>query len=272
MEKNRLEIYKAPQLRSPALIVGWQTQDVGKLGSKVIDFLIEKLEGQEIAEIKPLGFFPFGGAKFKDDLVHVIECKFWACEKNNLLIFKSDEPVFEYHRFLNVILDFAQYHCQVKDVYTLNGAVSFIAHTHPRRILTVFNQPVLNEMVQRYGLEGMNWEGLPAISSYLLWVAERRGIPGISLWPEIPFYLAPREDPQAIKQILSFLGRRFDLDLDLGEFDSEIRSQNEKIAQLRGENAEIHEYIQDLENGLRLEEEKQLKLAKEVYEALGKRD
>ena len=118
----------------------------------------------------------------------------------------------------------------------------------------------------------MTWEGLPAISSYLLWVAKRRGIPGVSLWPEIPFYLATREDPQAIKLTLSFLNRRFNLGLDLGGFDLEIRDQDEKIAQLRTGNTEINKYISQLESGLGLDEDEQLKLAEEVYELLGKGD
>lgn len=271
MEKDPLEIYRTPQLQSPSLIVGWQTRDVGKLGSKVIDFLNEKLGGQEIAEIKPLGFFPLGGARFKDDLVQVPESIFWACEKANLLILKSDEPVFEHYRFLNLVLDFAEHHCHAKEVYTLSGAVSLSAHTSPRRILTVFNEPEFKKRLQDYALEDMTWEGPPAISSYLLWVARRREIPGASLWPEIPFYLAPREDPQAAKLILSFLNKRFNLGLDLEGFDLEVKYQNEKIAELRREDAEINKYISMLESGIRLDEEEQLKLVREVYELLGKK-
>ena len=270
MEKDPLEIYKTPHLRSPCLIVGWQTRDVGKLGSKVIDFLNERLGGQEIAEIKPSGFFPFGGARFKDDLVQFPGSKFWACEKDDVLILKSDEPVFEHYRFLNLVLDFAADRCQAKAVYTLSGAVSSTAHTSPRRILTVFNEPEIKEELRDYGLEDMTWEGPPAISSYLLWVARRRGIPGVSLWPEIPFYLAPHEDPQAMKAILSFLNGRLNLGLDLGGFDSEIKYQDEKIAELREEDAEINRYITMLESGASLDEEEQLRLVQEVFKLLGK--
>jgi hypothetical protein len=53
VEKDPFEIYQTPKLQSSCLIVGWQTRDIGKLGSKVIDFLNEKLGGQEVAEIKP---------------------------------------------------------------------------------------------------------------------------------------------------------------------------------------------------------------------------
>ncbi len=270
--RDPFEIYESPHLKTPSLIVGWQTQDVGKLGSKVIDFLKEKLAGREIAEIKPLGFFSFGGVRFKEDLVQVPESKFWICEKNNLLLFKSDEPEFGHYKFLNALLNFAERHLQVKELYTLNGTISLAPHTNPRRVLTVFNQPEIKNRLKNYELEDMTWEGPPAISSYLLWVARRRGISGVSLWPEIPFYLAPREDPQAIKITLSFLNRRFDLGLDLGGFDLEIKDQNEKIAQLRRENAEINQYINLLEKGHRLDEEEQLKLAQEVYELLGKEE
>jgi len=271
VEKDLFEIYKTPQLQVPSLIVGWQTRDIGKLSSKVIDFLNEKLGGEAIAEIKPVGFFPLGGAVFKDDIVHVPESKFWACQKNNLLLFKSEEPRYEKYKFLNAVLDLAEYHCQAKEVYTINATPSLTAHTAHRRILTVFNRPEFQKKLRRYGLINMDFEGPPAISSYLLWLAKRRGIPGVSLWPEIPFYLAAREDPQAIKQILSCLNKRFNLNLDFGELDFEIREQYEKIAQLRLENLEINKSISYLESGLSLGKEEQMKLAQEVYQLLEKR-
>ena len=268
MEKSLFETYQTPQLQSPSLIVGWQTQDIGKIGSRVIDFLQEKLEGREVGEIKPLGFFPLGGAVFKDDLVQVPESKFWACEKNDLLLFKSNEPKYEWYKFLNAVLDFAEYQCKAKTLYTLSGTVSLTAHTTPRRILTVSNQSEFQRKLRGYGLEDMTWEGPPAISSYLLWVAQRRDIPGVSLWPEVPFYLAGKKDPEAIRLSLSFLSRRFDLGLDLSGFDFEIRRQNEKIAQLREENSEVSKYIAMLERGLSLGEGERMKLVKEVSELL----
>jgi len=271
VERDPLEIHKIPQVQSPSLIVSWQTQDIGRLGSRVIDFLKEKLGGQEIAEVKSTGFFPLGGVRFKNDLVQSQESKFWACEKNNLLIFRSDEPVFDHYKFLNAVLDFAEHHCGVKELYTISGAVSLVAHSNPRRILTVFNQSEFREELRGYGLDPMTWEGPPAISSYLLWVAKRRSLPGVSLWPEIPFYLAAREDPQAIKLVLSFLNRRFSLGLNLEEFDLETSDQNEKIARLRNENTEIDKYISMLESGRTLDEEEQLKLTKEICDLLEKR-
>jgi len=268
VEKDLFELYQTPHLQNPSLIVGWQTHDVGKLSSKIIQFLTEQLGGQRIAEIKPSGFFPLEGAVFKDNLIQVPESKFWACEKSNLLIFNSEEPKYEWYKFLTAVLDFGDHYCQVKELYTISVRPSLTAHTTPRRILAVYNQPEFQKLFQGYELEGMTWEGPPGISSYLLWAAEKRDISGVSLWPEIPFYLAAREDPAATKLTLSFLDKRFGLGLDLAELDLEIRNQYEKIARLRREDAEIDRYINRLESGLSLNEEEQVRLAKEIYDLL----
>jgi len=266
VEKNLFETYRTPRLQNPSLILGWQTRDIGRIGSRVTRFLNEKLGGIEVAEIKPLGFFPLGGAVFKDDLLQVPASKFWACQKNDLLIFKSNEPKYEWHKFLNAVVDFAEERCQAKEIYTVSGTIASIAHTSPRRILTVFNQSEFREGLQNYGLEDMTWEGPPAISTYLLWVAQRKGIPGMSLWPEVPFYLAATEDSEAIRQTLSFLDKRFNLALDLGEFDLEIERQNEKLARLREESPEVNKSIETLERGLSLDESEQVRLAEQVSE------
>lgn len=268
MEKDLFEIYTTPQLQSPSLIVGWQTRDIGKIGSKTIDFLNEKLGGQKVAEIKPLGFFSLCGATFQDDLIQAPESSFWACERKDLLIFKSNQPHYEWYKFLNTFLNLAEHLCKGKELYTINGAVSLIAHTEPRRILTVFNQIEFQKKLQGLGLEDMTWEGPPAISSYLLWVAKKRGIPGVSLWPEVPFYLAAKEDPEAIKATLSFLDKKFNLSLDLGELDKENKGQNERLARLRVENPEINKFIGMLERRLPLTEEEQVKLTSEIYKFL----
>ena len=268
VERELFDIYQPCRLRTPSLIVGWQSHDVGRLSSKVIHFLNEELECQKIAEIKPLGFFPLGGAAFRDNLIQAPRSNFWASRKGNLLIFESEEPEYKWYRFLTTVLDFAQDFCQVKDLYTTSGTVSLIAHTTARRTLAVYNQAEFQEMLRGYGLEDMTWEGPPAISSHLLWAAKRRGVPGVSLWPEIPFYLASAGDPAAAKLTLSFLDGRFNLGLDLGDLDLEARNQNEKIAQLRKENAEINKYVNWLESGLSLNEEEQVRLAREVYEVL----
>jgi len=187
------------------------------------------------------------------------------------VIFESSEPRFERFQFLNAILDVAEHYCKVKELFTINGTISPTVHTGQRQLSAVFNQQKIQKELSGYGLENLDWKGPPASSSYLLWLAKKRGIPGVSLWSEIPFYLAASQDPQAIKLTLSFLDKRFNLNLDLRELDKEIKDQNTKISQLREENPEINKYLGLLEGELSLSEEEQMQLTKEVTELLEKR-
>lgn len=270
VRKNPVNIYKHLLLKAPPLIIGWRTQGVAKLGFKVADFLIEKLGGQIIAEINPIGFFPFEETIFKDNVAQYPECQFWACEGKGLLIFNSDEPIFEHYHFLNIILDFAEHYYEAKEFYTINELISDTAHTAPRRMSVVFNKPDLNQSFHNFELEKITWEETPSISNYLLWIAGKRGISGIDLCPKIPFYVAMLEDPQAFKTTLSFLNLRFKLGIDLEEINFDIVSQNKKIDQIREKNNEVNGYITKLEQNLVLNEEEKMKLTVKIYEILVK--
>lgn len=267
MTKDLFKFSGHPEFENPSLIVGW-SEDVGKLSPKVIEYLNRKIKSKSFCEIEPAGLFPLGGVAIENNVAQFPVSKFYYSKKNDLVVFDGTEPQFDKYRFLNAILDVAQHHCKVKELFTISGTVSPIAHTEPRKILTVFNQETLQKRLRGCGLEDMDWEGTPAISTYLLWAAGKRGIPGASLWPQIPFYLAAGKDFQAVKLILSFLDKRFDLDLDLKELDEKISEQNTKIARLREEDSQINRYIGTLESGLSLSEDEQMELMEQVTELL----
>ncbi|NVL91238.1 MAG: PAC2 family protein [Desulfobacterales bacterium] len=269
--KNIVKFLEQPQFENPSLIVCWD-EDAGKLSPQVIEYLNRKIKTRSFCEIEPTGFFSLGGVAIENNVAQFPEDRFYYSRGGNLVIFKGNEPSFERYRFLNAILDVAEHYCKVKELFTINGTISATAHTDRRRVLAVFNQETFWKKLRGYGLESMNWQGPAAISSYLLWVARIRGIPGASLWTEIPFYLAASEDFQAIKLILSFLDKRFNLGLDLQELDEQIIKQNTKIARLREEDSEIDRYIGVLESGLSLSEAEQTELIKAVTEVLEERD
>ena len=267
--KNFFKFSERPEFQNPSLIVGWQ-EDSGKLSPKVIEYLNKKIKGRSFCEIEPVSFFSLAGVAIKNNVAQFPESKFYYSQRNDIVIFEGSEPRFERYKFLNAIADLAQNYCKVKELYTISGTISPIAHTSPRRISAVFNQRQIQEKLRGYGLQDMNWKGPPAISSYLLWVAKRRGVPAVSLWPQIPFYLAASEDFQAIKLTLSFLDKKFNLGLDFSELDEEIRNQNIKIDRLKEEDSEINRYIGMLESELSLSEEEQVELTMKVTQSLEK--
>jgi len=235
----------------------------------VTDYLNRKLGGKNFGEIEPVEFFSLGGVVVEDDLVKFPESKFYSCPDKNLVIFRSDPPSYEWYKFLSLILDTAEYYCRTTEIYTIGGMVSLAAHTTPRELIGTFNSPELKKALSQYNISGeLDYETppgqRPTLNSFLLWVARRRNIPGISLWVPIPFYLVAVEDPKAQRRVLEFFNQRFDLRIDLSDLDEEIKQQNQLIAEVRNSFPDIDESISRLERNLRLSEEENQKLVQEI--------
>ncbi len=267
------KIHELPRLQNPSLIVAW-SQDAGRLGSKVIDLLNRKLGGREMGELDASAFFSLWGVQIEDNVIQFPESKFYSCETRDLILFKSDSPAQEWYKFLNTILDVAVLSCKAKQVFSIGGFISSMAHTSVRRTIGVVSRPELKEFLLEDvpDIDSLEYQtplgGRPTMNSYLMWVAKRRDVSCINLWSEVPFYLAAAEDPRACKKMLAILDRKFKLGITLDDIEDEIKSQNEKIEELKARNPDIARYVEMLEKGIMLNQEESEKLAKDVLDFL----
>ena len=265
-------IHREPGLQSSSLVVGW-IEDAGNLAVKVTDYLNAKLGGVEFGEVEPVDFFPMSGVSVEDDIAHFPESKFYSCPQYNLVIFKSNAPQSAWYEFLGSVLDVAEHYCHAKEIYTVGGMVTYSAHTAPRELLAVTNSPKLKRTLREYDIDTeMDYETppgqRPTLSSFLLWVAQRRGIPGASLWVPVPFYLVSTEDPPACRRTLEFLDKRLGCGIDFRDLDEEVASHNQKIAEARSRFSEIDESIRKLETHVPLTQEESERLVREIQRIL----
>jgi predicted ATP-grasp superfamily ATP-dependent carboligase len=270
--RRPVTICQEPNFHQSSFVLGW-SDDIGSLGWKVTDYLNSKLRGQEFGKIEPPDFFPLGGVAIKDNVARFPEGKFYACAEHELVVFQTDPPIAEWHRFADSVLHVAKHHCRAKELYLLGAMVSFSAHTTPRQLLAVANSAEMKEALSQYDLaRDMDYQTQPGerptLNSYLLWLARERNISGVSLWVPIPFYLAAVEDPQAQRKVLSFLNERLGLKIDLSSLDQGIRRQNEQLARARSRFRQIDDYINRLESNLMLSEEENGELIKRIEESL----
>lgn len=275
-EMQSFKIYGKSELQDSSLIVGWK-EDVANLGAMVVDYLNKKLGTEEFGEIEPVNFFPLGGVAVENNVAQFPESKFYSSPEKNLVIFKSNVPRVEWHKFLNSILDVAEHYCHVKEIYAIGGMVSLSAHTAPREIMPVTNLPAMEKTLDQYDLAGgMEYETppgqRPTLSSFLLWVARNRGIPAASLWVPVPFYLLATEDAAACKKVVDFFDTKLNLGIDLRDLDEAVTRQNEKLSQIRFSFPEVDSYIRNLESNVALTQEDSEKLAKEIEEYLRRID
>jgi proteasome assembly chaperone (PAC2) family protein len=267
---------KEPGLRHSRLVLSWR-EDIGDFGQEATGYLIQRLGGEEFAEIAPEDFFSLGGVSVEANVARFPESKFYVCRERELVIFRSDSPAAEWYRFLESVLDVAEHHCGTKELYALGAMVSLDAHTAPRQLLSVVNSAEMKESLSRYELAGdMDYQTppgeRPTLNSLLLWLAKKRSIRGVSLWAPIPFYVAAMGDPQAQKKVLTFLNERLDLRIDFSDLDREIREHNERLARARSRYLQVDDYISRLESNLILSQEENGDLLKKVEESLKQED
>lgn len=270
-----LKFLSRPRLRNPVMLVAWEA-DAGQLGTGVLEYLKEELKGDCFCEIDPVDFFPLNGVAIENNLMTFPQSVFYAFPDHDLIALSSTIPRYEWFKFLNCVMDVAQEHYHVRELYTVGGMISFGAHTTPRDFWASFNSPQIKKSLVPYQLSReTDFEtppgGRPTLNSFVLWTAKRRSINGANLWVPVPFYLVADEDPRGQKKVLEFLDSRLDLRLDFTRLDTDISRQNAKIAQLRQEMPDIDRSINKLENNLRLTEEEHEKLVKEVEEYLRKK-
>jgi proteasome assembly chaperone (PAC2) family protein len=270
-----LKIISQPKLRKPTMIVGWET-DTAQLGTRVTDFLIKNLDAQPFADIAPEEFFPLGGVTIENDIVQFPQSTFYACREHNLIIFRSVQPRYEWHRFLSLIIDIAQDFYRVKEMYAVGGMIIMAAHTVPRETWATFSTTQFKKTLSSSQLfREMEFEtppgSRPTLNSYLLWIAKTRKLTAANLWVPVPFYLAGHDDYYAHKQVLEFFDKRLKLNLDYDTIDTSIKQQHDKLARLRQSSAEIDGYLRKLENNQGLAEEERGALVKAVDESLRKR-
>lgn len=273
---QRFEILETPRLENPCLIAGWN-QDVAGLGIMTLEFLVNKLNAKEFARIKPEGFFHLAGVLVERNVIQFPQSRFYFSKEHNLLIFHSDCPGQSHYEFMTTLLDITGQTGVVKEMYTIGGIVSLMAHTSPRRVSSVVNEPQLRQSLAKYDINtNLEYEtpvgARPTLSSFFLWMAQQRKVTGANLWVDVPFYLAAQKDYRACKQMLLFFDQRFNLGLDFTDLDRGTERQNMLIAQLKEQEGDVHKYITMLERGIMLSEKESEALATKVAEILQKTD
>jgi predicted ATP-grasp superfamily ATP-dependent carboligase len=261
-----------PKMKKPTLVIGWE-RDTGVIGARVTEYLLQNLQMQPFCDIDPVEFFPLGGVGIENDIVQFPQSTFYASAEHNLIIFRSAMPRYEWHKFLNLVIDVAQDYCKVKEMYAVGGMVAMSAHTLPREAWATFSSPQMKKSLSPYQLsKEMDFEtppgSRPTLNSYLLWMAKTRNVPAANLWVPVPFYLMGSEDPASNRKALEFLNKRVDLQLDFGPLDKTIKKQNDKLANLRASSEEINNCFAKLESNQQLADEEHENLVKAVDSCL----
>jgi proteasome assembly chaperone (PAC2) family protein len=246
MEPGNIIFLEQPSLRQPDLVaafIGWP--DAAQVSTGTVSYMIKKLPAVKFAEMKSDDYYDFGTIR---PTVNIENGMMWpvimptnslyywhnATGTRDLIIFSGIEPQMRWQSFVEVIADLA-------------GRYDRIPHTREIRISGLVNDPAMIEVLEKAGIEPVNYTGPSSIHGLLLSVCAVRRIPAISMWGHVPFYIRAESNPmvclETIKKISSLLG----LKIDLGDLRKSAESLNGILDKLLSENEQMRVFLRSLE-------------------------
>ena len=153
------------------------------------------------------------------------------------------EPSMRWRRYCAEVLDIAA-GLGVRSVVTLGALLADVPHTRPIPVTTTSDDP---EVRARLGLEPNSYEGPTGIVGVLQHEASGRGLRAVSLWAAVPHYVAHPPSPKATLAILTALESLLGEPVPLGELPEDSVAWQHGVDELASEDAEIAEYVHQLE-------------------------
>ena len=153
------------------------------------------------------------------------------------------EPSMRWRRYCRELLDIAEEH-DVRTVVTLGALLAEVPHTRPIPMTATSESVGLQAVLD---VEPSTYEGPTGIVGVLQHAAAERGLQSVSLWAAVPHYVAHPPSPKATLAILARIEELLSEPIPLGDLPEDAEAWQHGVDELAAEDAEIAEYVQQLE-------------------------
>ncbi len=243
-------------LRKPILIAafeGWN--DAAEAATGAVDHLLASWTHRKLAEMNPEDYYDFQvnrpQIKIDERIVREI---IWPNTivfevstphlENDFLIIKGIEPSMRWQSFAGELLDLADDY-EVSLSVTLGALLSDTPHSRP---ITVTHSGSHPDVAARLGVEISKYEGPTGIIGVLQDAAFKRGIDAVSLWASVPHYVSNPPCPKASLALINSLEDFLDISIPQGDLPERANSWERQVDQMAAEDAEVGDYVRQLEN------------------------
>jgi predicted ATP-grasp superfamily ATP-dependent carboligase len=163
--------------------------------------------------------------------------------ERQVLIVHGIEPSMRWRRYCAELLEIAE-RFGVRTVMTVGALLADVPHTRPIPVTLSSEDAGLRELLD---VEPTSYEGPTGIVGVLAQEANDRGLPAVSLWAAVPHYVAHPPSPKATMAILGALEELLGEPIPLEELPEDAVAWQHGVDELAGEDAEIGEYVRQLE-------------------------
>lgn len=252
-----MQIHEIPQLRNPVAVLafnGWN--DAGEAASGAITHLLNSWGNQEnvIAEFDSEEFYDFQQIRpmvFIDNS-QIRQLKWpktvvYALNTPHLdfdfILIIGPEPSFKWQSFTNELLDLLD-DLEVDLVVSLGALLADTPHTRPITVTGTSSNP---DLAKRIGFEVSRYEGPTGILGVIQDFCKRREMDAFSLWAALPHYASAAPSPKATLALIDELSDFFEITIPSGDLTEAAKAWEIAVSQLAEEDAEISEYVKQLE-------------------------
>jgi proteasome assembly chaperone (PAC2) family protein len=239
----------------PVMIVafeGWN--DAADAATSAVDYLSEKLQAQEFAQIDPEEFYDFTAARPKvrslGGLRRAIDWPknsfSWATPQDapgGVILMRGVEPQLKWRSFCRQILQVAtDLDCSM--VMTLGSLLADVAHTRPT---PVFGNAYDQAVIEKFNLDQAHYEGPTGIVGVLHTECVSAQIDSASLWAAVPAYVPSAPSPKAALALVHRATEVAQLTLDSTSLMGAAAEYEQEITALVGEDETTSDYVSHLE-------------------------
>ena len=239
-------------LRDPAVVIafsGWN--DAANAASDLAERLIEALPGDELQSIDDETYFDFQATR---PLVRREADGAWIewpsirfrrlrHETRDIIMVVGPEPNLRWRSFCREIVERVE---QLSPSITLTLGAMLADTPHSRPFPTGLYAHT-DDLRERLGFESSTYSGPTGIIGVLSQALAHAGLPSASLWVSVPHYVCNPPNPKAQLQLLERLETALCVQFDRDDLETAAASWIEAVDELAGQDPDIGEYIEQLE-------------------------
>ena len=244
-------------LTSPVAIAGFEGwNDAGEAASGVVNHLGIAWQATPIAALDPEDFYDF---QVNRPVIEIEDGRtqrlIWPTTRISLtraeasglprdvVLVHGIEPNMRWRAFCDEIVG-GLAELGVELVIMLGALLAEAAHTRPVPVSVGSSNATL---MAATGIGKVDYKGPTGIVGVMQHVCAGAGLAAVSLWAQVPHYVAQPPSPKATLALLRSVEDVLDLPLPLADLPEEARAWERGVDELAQQDAEVAEYVRTLE-------------------------
>jgi predicted ATP-grasp superfamily ATP-dependent carboligase len=234
-----------------AAFTGWN--DAAEAASGAVAHLVEEWQATPLGEIDPEDFYDFqvnrptialsegAGRRITWPTTRFLQARLPT--GRDVVLVRGVEPNMRWRAFCAELIGVCR-QMRVELVVTLAALLADSPHTRPVPVIGSTNDAALQRALR---LETPRYEGPTGIVGVFQDACASAGIPAVSFWASVPYYVGQPPCPKATLALLRRVEDVLDITVPLRDLPEEARAWQDGVDALAAQDSEVAEYVRSLE-------------------------